>query len=140
LLKRQGVASIRFNEPRLVRLEGPVDRWAYIPSSVVKSLAVRVVERVKGELGGDYDVELRADDVQFVILVKPKPRPPQPEVQATKPQPADAGIQVDQRREEPLNLSDLMRLIDSVRERGGELVVNVQIPSRGFWARSRGTF
>jgi len=127
LLKRQGVASIRFNEPRLVRLEGPVDRWAYIPPSVVKSLAVRVVERVKGELGRDYDVELRVDDVQFVILVRPKPQPPQPETQVATPQPTDAGIQVVQRREEPLNLSDLMRLIDSVKERGGELVVNVQV-------------
>jgi hypothetical protein len=127
LLKRQGVASIRFNEPRLVRLEGPVDRWAYIPSSVVKSLAVRVVERVKGELGRDYDVEVRMDDVQFVILVRPKPQPPQPEAQVATPQPTGAGVQVVQRREEPLNLSDLMRLIDSVKERGGELVVSVQV-------------
>ena len=127
LLKRQGVASIRFNEPRLVRLEGPVDRWAYIPSSVVKSLAVRVVERVRGELGRDYDVEVQLDDVQYVILVKPKPQQPQPEAQVATPQPAGAGVQVAQRREEPLNLSDLMRLIDSVKERGGELVVNVQV-------------
>jgi predicted kinase len=126
-LKRQGVASIWFKEPRLEKLEGPKDRWAYVPPRVVKSMAVRILERVKEDFGKDYDVQLNMDDERCIILMKPKPQQ-QIQITIVKPsQPTGAEAQITQRHEGLLDSLEFMKLIDSVKDRGGELIVSVRV-------------
>jgi len=72
-LNRKQSASFRTDEFRVRKLENFEDRWLYISPRVMKSIADRIVGRVKKDFKDKYDVNVKQEEGKYVITLTLKP-------------------------------------------------------------------
>jgi hypothetical protein len=139
-LRKQMWVSIQIDTPRLERLAGDKERWIYIPSRVMKSIAESIKNRVEQEFRDNYEVKTEIEENRQYIITLGSKQPKLIEVSQT---PSSSAMAINATQaivvEKPVareqegsvpqqaTSRDFIEMIDAMKNIGGILWVAIKI-------------